>query len=375
MPRTSKKQRYLSEMKVLFKQRMVLKTFRASHDDDDSVEDTVDDALAVAVSRAEGRRYLFRRSRYRSAPDRFKEDLNDLDFDTDEDVESVSQEASSLPWLTEEEFLHKYRVTHESFGKIVKLIEGHSIFQSKTKGRKQAPVAHQLMVFRKYIGTEGSGASNANQRQTFVIGYGTSPKFCRRVTIAILSLRDKYIRWPDKEECKRLGKECNIKYGFPHCVGVADGTLFPLAFEPQTEDAPDYSGRKYGYSLTTMIICDHNKKIRHYLAGYPGSAHDNRVFKNTALKKDPASHFDVQQYIVGDLAFENDWFMVSAFKKQAHSLLSEDQERFNIKLSRLRIVSEHCIGSLKGHFPWLRQIDSASHHRRSAKPRKDITTD
>jgi DDE superfamily endonuclease len=74
------------------------------------------------------------------------------------------------------------------------------------------------------------------------------------------------------------------------------------------------------------------------------------------LKKDPASHFDPQQYIVGDSAFENDWFMVSAFKKLANSFLTEDQELFNTKLSRLRIISEHCIGMLKGRFPWLRQI-------------------
>jgi DDE superfamily endonuclease len=95
------------------------------------------------------------------------------------------------------------------------------------------------------------------------------------------------------------------KYGFPHCCGIADGTLFPLAFEPQTEDAPDYSGRKYGYSLTTMVICDHRKRIIQYLAGFPGSAHDNRVFKATELSKRPASHLANNQYIVGDSAFEN----------------------------------------------------------------------
>jgi hypothetical protein len=234
-------------------------------DDDDSVEDTLDYAVAVSVKVAEQHRYLFRRSTYRKAPaDRFEDDLNDEeDYDTEEEIDSLSEEAGKLPWLTDDEFLHKYRVTRESFGKIVHEIQDHAIFQSKDpRGRKQAPVAHQLMVFLKYIGTEGTGASNANQRHTFAIGYGTAPKFRRRVTTAILSLRQKYLKWPNSDERKRLGKECNIKYGFPHCVGIADGSIFPLAFEPQTEDAPDYSGRKYGYSLTTMIICDHTRRIR-----------------------------------------------------------------------------------------------------------------
>jgi hypothetical protein len=58
------------------------------------------------------------------------------------------------------------------------------------------------------------------------------------------------------------------QYGFPHCVMIADGTLTstPLAFEPETEDAPNYSGRKYGYSLSTVIFSDHSKRrIHHYL--------------------------------------------------------------------------------------------------------------
>jgi hypothetical protein len=48
------------------------------------------------------------------------------------------------------------------------------------------------------------------------------------------------------------------------------GTIFPLVFQPQTDDAPDYIGRKYGFSLTTMIICDHNRKIStsHFAAAY-----------------------------------------------------------------------------------------------------------
>jgi DDE superfamily endonuclease len=64
-----------------------------------------------------------------------------------------------------------------------------------------------------------------------------------------------------------------------------------------------------------MIICDHRRKIRYYLSGFPGSSHDNRVFKGTSLKKNPAKHFSVVQYLVGDSAFENDWFFVAAFKK------------------------------------------------------------
>jgi DDE superfamily endonuclease len=132
--------------------------------------------------------------------------------------------------------------------------------------------------------------------------------------------------------------------------------LTPLAFEPETEDAPDYSGRKFGYSISTVIFCNHKQRIQHYLAGYPGSAHDNRIFKNTKIAKRPNDFFAGREYCIGDSAFENAWFMVSAFKKPRGEVIPEAHEKFYKKLASLRIISEHCIGILKGRFPWLRSI-------------------
>lgn len=355
MPRVSKKRLYLRGLYKLLNDRLLRRAIRTIDDDENSVEDAIDLSLAIAIKNGENRRYIFRKSKYRKGLDRFSVDLEEAGDHSDSDS-SVQEEAERMPWLTDEEFLQKYRMSRESFAKVVQQIEDHPVFNRRTRGRKQAPVAHQLMVFLKYIGPEGSGASNANQCHTFSIGYGTSAKYRKRVTRALLSLRDRYVYWPNLDERKKIAREIHQLYGFPHCVAIADGTLFPLASEPQTEDAPDYSGRKYGYSISTMIICDHKKKIRYYLSGYPGSAHDNRVFKGTALKKEPASHFSVMQYIVGDSAFENDWFMVAAFKKLPNMMLQDDEEKFNTKLSKLRILSEHCIGILKGRFPWLRQI-------------------
>ena len=37
-------------------------------------------------------------------------------------------------------------------------------------------------------------------------------------------------------------------------------------------------------------------------------------------------------------------------------MLIECHEKFNTKLAKVRIRSEHCIGILKGRFPWLRSI-------------------
>ena len=169
-------------------------------------------------------------------------------------------------------------------------------------------------------------------------------------------MSDEYIQWPDEEERSVIAREIQQKYNFPHCVAIADGTLFPLAFEPHTLDAPDYSGRKYGYSLSTLIVCDHKRRIRHYLAGYPGSVHNNRIWKATKLFKESTLYFQNREYCIGDSAFENGKFMVSAFKKPKDRAIPAHHVKFNEKLAAMRIISEHCIGMLKGRFPWLRSI-------------------
>jgi hypothetical protein len=56
------------------------------------------------------------------------------------------------------------------------------------------------MVFLKYIGTEGGGASNADLRNTFRIGRGTIDVYKKRVVKALRSLRDSYYKWPTSEE-------------------------------------------------------------------------------------------------------------------------------------------------------------------------------
>jgi hypothetical protein len=106
----------------------------------------------------------------------------------------------------------------------------------------------RITCLLKYVGTEDASANNSNQRNTFGVGYGTADLYRRRVTRALCSLSSQYVKWPDEIARKKISKSIESIYNFPHCVGIADGTLFPLVFEPQTEDTPDYSGRKYGYS-------------------------------------------------------------------------------------------------------------------------------
>jgi hypothetical protein len=193
-------------------------------------------------------------------------------------------------------------------------------------------------------------------RNLFGIGKGTAEVYRERARKAIRDLKKETVFWPDEEECKEIAARIMHDHDWPNCIGLIDGTLFPLAFAPQTEDAPDYSGRKYGYSLSALIVCDDQRLIRYYLAGWPGSAHDQRVFEKTKLFRKPFRFFSPRQYMLGDSAFENEWFMVASYRKPALVSIPREHKVFNDAMKPLRVISEHTIGILKGHFQWLRSI-------------------
>jgi hypothetical protein len=172
MPRVSKRAQAINTLSFVFNNRVKHRTIRLCNDDDDSLEDLKDLATLISLGKIRNRRYLFRLSKYRKSPalDWFKTNL--LDGITEEgEGESSSASDSEMPWLSDDEFLQKYRVSRRSFQAILNLIKDHEIFASKTK--MMGPPEFQLLVFLKYVGTKGAGANNSNQRST--LGVGTSP--------------------------------------------------------------------------------------------------------------------------------------------------------------------------------------------------------
>ena len=341
MPRKSLKRCIEEDLEGLVVRREWAKVCRVMFDDDTSSDD--DDSsismgqentlLDLAVQRAydyvSNSRYLFR-GRHRKSLPVFGRDLND------------DETGDQLPWLTEEEFLEKYRMRRESFHKLVSMISDHDVFGSNSVARKrpQRPPAHQLMVLLHYLGTAGSGASNNRQRNTFGLGRGTSQMYRERCVAAIRSLRDQVIHWPDEEEREEIAKRNAVNFNIPNCIAIGDGTLLPLQFEPQSQDAPDYSGRKHQYSLSVMVINDDQKRVRYYLAGHPGTAHDSRVHNATRLAKNPTAHFGSKCHMIGDSAFENSSSVVASFKAPRGHTIGQEQERFNTHLARLRMSSD-----------------------------------
>jgi hypothetical protein len=192
--------------------------------------------------------------------------------------------------------------------------------------------------------------------QFFGIGVGSVHNYVRRSIKALKEIKKDVVYWPNQEEKDAMKKRLAAT-GFRHCVGVIDGTLVVLDFRPEVYHECYYS-QKSVYAINLMVVCDDLKRITFYLAGWPGSTHDNRVFQNSKLFKNRTEFFNHMEYLLGDSAYSASSIMVQAFKKNgATSYLPDDQHNFNTMLAEVRICSEHYIGILKGRFGCMKRIN------------------
>ena len=338
MPRRSNRSIQIRRFRKLVQQRQFLSLLRTIQGQQSFSEDFIDLIYLRRYQLLKDNRYTYREP-YRTG-------LSHVMFQLD--IHAETGDDGRRPFLTDLEFLQKYRMTRRSFSKLVSLTKDHPVFNvSASPSRKQIPASYQLMIFLKYLGTEGGGNSNSDLRNLFHTGRGSNELYKARAAEAIRSLRPTYYYWPDVEErqsiCARIKRICRL----PNCVGFIDGTMTPLYSKPRRPDAADYFGRKQRYALSTMVICDDRRMIRYYLAGWPGSCHDNRIYRNSRIATSPGHYFSVGEYLAADSAFEPSQYIVPAFKKPNGHTLPRECENFNKCLSTGRVISEHAIGIWK----------------------------
>jgi DDE superfamily endonuclease len=383
MPRTSAKQVFLSEMQdtiailILVKilkekhRRQIVRERQQQEQHDESSDDDADDNNQLAgctpslyqlvisdpiirkallvLDYAERNRYLLPRGRrHKPVPtSKFSIDLNPMPVHRND----------LQPWLNDIEFLNAYRMTRRAFHILVEKIRDHPVFSRKKRGPPQVSVEHQLMTLLHYLSSPGSSASGNRTRNFFHIAYGSKDVYVYRCVRALRAcLRSDHYTWPDANERSTLAKESLARYGIPNAIGVVDGTTFRLMLKPSREDAADYSGRKEGYTITNIFVSDIHRKIRHYVSGWAGCAHDNRIWKNCYLYLNPAQYFSPQEYLLGDSAFDNGNHMVTTYRAPTGGLLRGTKKRFNELIAKPRVISEHVNGILKGRWNWLNSI-------------------
>ncbi|KAI9562468.1 putative nuclease HARBI1 isoform X1 [Daphnia sinensis] len=137
-----------------------------------------------------------------------------------------------IPCFTEDVFHQHFRMTRATFEKLVTFCEAH------------LPETQE------------------NQLQTQDMLYITLWTVDTVTRIIEMNLNH-FIKWPAENEIPAVSEEFKQRAGFPGVVGAMDGTYINIC-TPE-ENQKDYNNRNYTF------------------AGFPGSAHDARVFRFSDL--------------------------------------------------------------------------------------------
>ncbi|KNE97265.1 hypothetical protein PSTG_09526 [Puccinia striiformis f. sp. tritici PST-78] len=238
-----------------------------------------------------------------------------------------------------EVFLRWARMTQDSFLVLLSMIESHPVFHNRSRN-PQAPASHQLLVALAHFGLSGNGGAIAMLSEVFNVSEGSIENFTNRTLQAILDLEDRYVKWPTPQERIAMIDSLPEDDIFRNCVGFVDGTIIPLESAP-TKNKEDYWMRKMLYAVNSLLVCDRNKRIIYSFHGWCGSAHDQRVYKNS-------------RFLLADSAYTATDTVVPAFKRSGGFPLPKSKQDFNYQLSSRRVAIEQCIGILKNRWQSLK---------------------
>jgi hypothetical protein len=179
---------------------------------------------------------------------------------------------------------------------------------------------------------------------------------------------EKFVKWPDASSLDTIATSFENRndegLAISNVIGSKDGCHIPI--EAPKEDQWSYVNRKNRHSLNLLALCLPNKLFTYIDAGFPGSAHDSRVLKTSAIWVEIHTNirnvFPGKKYhVIGDSAFPCLPWLILSLKT---SLATTPQLRaFNKQLSRQRIIIENTFGDLKCRFRRLHFLKMRSIHR------------
>ena len=262
--------------------------------------------------------------------------------------------------VLEHEFLHfpdrkwleSYRISKDMFEQLTHDLR--SLQRQVTRLRSPVPVRTVVAMLLKRL---GKGLDYREIGDKFGVGASTA---CIKVNEAMKFLVSSKMHIISKIQRGIYFKRIQRKWNFPQCLGAIDGTHIPIK-APLVHHADFYNGKCF-HSVILQGVCDSQCCFTNVFAGWPGRAHDSRVFgrsqignlitegrlipDDSNLRRVIDNHV-IEPFLIGDPAYP---ISKNLMKNYPGSNLTSEKEHFNYRLSRARIQIERAFGRLKGRW-------------------------
>ncbi|XP_063955828.1 putative nuclease HARBI1 [Lytechinus pictus] len=239
------------------------------------------------------------------------------------------------------DMFRKYRFTRDGVSFIIDYIGDE--LKHNTKRSNALTPALQIFVALRFYATGSVLDSSATIHGC---SRSTASRVIRRVTLALCSKRDEFIKFPcTQEEVRDTQRRFFLLASFPNVVGAIDGTHVRINGVPLGAAEHLYVNRKGFYSINVQLTCNALYEITSISARWPGSTHDSRICRTSVIAQ-AFREGALNGLLLGDSGYGlQSWLMTPVPLPRTRG-----ERRYNQAHSCTRVVIEQVNGQLKSKF-------------------------
>ena len=258
------------------------------------------------------------------------------------------------PTIPQEFFRQQLRVTRNTFNQILNMLN-HRLVREQSRFRDPLP-PEKILALGLY--RLGHGNSYVSIGPSFNVGKATVIEAVQDVVEALYEMRNEHIKFPESEAETRAAIETfEDLSNLPNIVGAIDGSH--VRIRAPKDSAVDYFSRYQQHDFIIQAVVNGQKLFLDFACGYPGSMHDARVLRRSAIFRRaeggdiliaPTVNIngnEIGPYLVGDSAYPlSPWLM----KPYPEGTRDRDEIKFNKELSSARVKVECAFGLIKSRW-------------------------
>ena len=259
---------------------------------------------------------------------------------------------STVSSFSMDDFRMHFRMSRSCFEKLTQHLASTDefMFTGHHGGRVPIPVEKAVLICLWTLATPDSYRSVAN---LFNVPKSSVLLCLRRVCRATIVCKQ-IICFPQNAEAIMSNEDRFFHVrGLRNVIGAIDGCHIPIK-APNTEPAA-YVNRKGFHSVVLQAVVDSKMFFIDCYAGWPGSVHDARVFRNSPLFSCGQSVCSPRKFIVGDAAYPLLQWLLVPYRDTGK--LTHVQRNYNFVHAATRCIVERAFALLKGRFRRLKYLD------------------
>ncbi|CAL2027884.1 unnamed protein product [Caenorhabditis brenneri] len=245
--------------------------------------------------------------------------------------------ADPFETLNDEQFRLRYRFSRRGFFTLLESLED----SITTSDRSCALLPAQRLAI-----TLQSLASNTFQLLVADMAGCSQPTVSRTIKLVCKAICDKldyFVMWPTGEDLIENQRKFKLLTNIPGIVGCVDGTH--IRIPAPSVDEHIFVNRKSYHSLNVGLACDYDLSFIWISCRFGGSAHDSRVFRESALHAGLQSG-EKKGILLGDSAYRAETYLY----KPILNSQNEAEKKYTDAVCRGRVRIENAIGVLKRQF-------------------------